>query len=266
MKIVTFNVNSIRTRLHQLEKLIDKHNPDIIGLQETKVRDEEFPVSDITKLGYHVEFFGQKTHYGVAVMSKNKPVAVQKGFISDNDEAQRRMIMCDFGNIKFINGYFPQGESRDHPVKFPAKSKFFADLLGYLKSYFNSSENILLVGDMNVAPLDLDIGISPDSVKRWLKQGKTSFLPEERRWLSDIAEWGLVDVYRKLNPDCSDFMSWFDYRSKGFEAEPKRGLRIDHIMASAPLAEKSISAGIDYEIRGMERPSDHAPVWVEFSV
>jgi exodeoxyribonuclease-3 len=263
MKVVTFNVNSIRTRLHQLDKLIEIHSPDIIGLQETKVRDEEFPVEDIKAMGYHVEFFGQKTHYGVAVMSKKEPVAVQKGFPSDDADAQRRFIMCDYGDLKFINGYFPQGESRDHPVKFPAKEKFYADLIGYMNT-LDKTENVILVGDMNVAPTDLDIGINPDSVKRWLKQGKTSFLPEEREWLRKVAEWGLTDVYRKLRPDCGEYMSWFDYRSKGFEAEPKRGLRIDHIMVSSPLAEKCSAVGIDYDIRGMEKPSDHAPVWAEF--
>jgi len=266
MKFVTFNVNSVRTRMHQLERLIDKYSPDVIGLQETKVRDDEFPVEDIRSLGYHVEFFGQKTHYGVAVMSKEAPVQVQKGFPSDNSDAQRRMIMCDFGSVKVINGYFPQGENRDNLIKFPAKQKFFADLLVYLQGAFSPDDNIVLMGDMNVAPSDLDIGIGADNAKRWIKQGKTSFLPEEREWLKKISGWGLTDVYRKVRPDCTDFMSWFDYRSRGFEAEPKRGLRIDHIMATAPMAEKCRDAGIDYEIRGMERPSDHAPLWADFSI
>ncbi|PLX68523.1 MAG: exodeoxyribonuclease III [Denitrovibrio sp.] len=264
MKIVTFNVNSIRMRYHQLEKLIENHSPDIIGLQETKVRDEEFPVEEIDKLGYHVEYFGQKTHYGVAVMSKVKPVAVQKGFPTDDDEAQKRFIMCDFGDLKFMNGYFPQGESRDHPVKFPAKEKYYADLLNYLDTSFNPSDNIVLVGDMNVAPTEFDVGIKPDSVKRWLKQGKTSFLPEERGWLQSITDWGLEEVYRKLRPEDSEQMSWFDYRSKGFEAEPKRGLRIDLVLATAGLSSRCVDVGIDYEVRGMDKPSDHAPLWVKF--
>jgi len=252
-------------RLHQLEKIIENHNPDIIGLQETKVRDEEFPVEDIKKLGYHVEFHGQKTHYGVAIMSRKEPVAVQKGFPTDDEEAQKRFIMCDFGDVKFLNGYFPQGESRDHPVKFPAKAKYYADLISYLNT-FDKSDNVILVGDMNVAPTDLDVGIKEDSVKRWLKQGKTSFLPEEREWLQSVADWGLTDVYRKLKLDCGEFMSWFDYRSKGFEAEPKRGLRIDHIMVTPELSEKCSDAGIDYEVRGMEKPSDHAPLWAKFDI
>lgn len=152
MKIVTFNVNSIRTRIHQLEKLIEKHSPEIICLQETKVRDEEFPADDIKGLGYHVEFFGQKTHYGVAVMSKKIPEKVRKGFPSDTEEAQRRLIICDYGNMKIINGYFPQGENREHPVKFPGKIKFYKDLQDYLNTSCDPSDNIVLAGDMNVAP------------------------------------------------------------------------------------------------------------------
>jgi len=172
--------------------------------------------------------------------------------------------MCDFGDLKFINGYFPQGESRDHPVKFPAKEKFYADLLSYLNTSFNVDDNIVLVGDMNVAPTEFDVGIKPDSVKRWLKQGKTCFLPEEREWLQSISDWGLEEVYRKLRPEDNELMSWFDYRSKGFEAEPKRGLRIDLIMATPPMSLKCKDVGIDYEVRRMEKPSDHAPVWAKF--
>jgi len=260
MKFVSFNVNSVRTRLHQLEKLIEKHSPDVIGLQETKVRDEEFPVEDIEKLGYHVEFFGQKTHYGVAIMSKVKPDSVQKGFPTDDEDAQRRMIACKFGDLSVINGYFPQGESRNHEVKFPAKRKFYADLNEYVKSNFSKDDKVVIMGDMNIAPTDLDIGIGEQNAKRWLKQGKTSFLPEEREWIDELYALGFSDSYRILKPDCDQFYSWFDYRSKGFDAEPKRGLRIDLILVSEPLNGLCEETLIDYEIRGMEKPSDHAPI------
>jgi len=266
LKIVSFNVNSIRTRLHQLEKLVEKHSPDIIALQETKVQDHEFPLDEIERLGYHAEFMGQKTHYGVATLSKTKPKSVQKGFPADDADAQKRMLMCAYDNVSVINGYFPQGENRGHEIKFPAKAKFYADMLEYLKRDFNKNDNIIVLGDMNIAPTDYDIGIGEQNAKRWLKEGKTSFLPEEREWMGRFFDWGLTDVYRKLYPESMDFMSWFDYRSKGFEAEPKRGLRIDLILATASLAGICAASGIDYEIRGMDRPSDHAPVWAEFSL
>jgi exodeoxyribonuclease III len=139
MKAISFNVNSLRMRLSQLETLIKTHNPDFIGLQETKVNDPDFPIADIEKLGYHFEFFGQKTHYGVALLSKYPFKKVIKGFPGDDENAQRRFIGGVFdspfgGEISVFNGYFPQGESRDHEVKFPAKAKYYADLLTYLNT------------------------------------------------------------------------------------------------------------------------------------
>jgi exodeoxyribonuclease-3 len=119
---------------------------------------------------------------------------------------------------------------------------------------------------MNVAPEDKDIGIGDSNAKRWLRTGKCSFLPEEREWLQKVYDWGLIDTFRKCEPECDDRFSWFDYRSRGFDADPRRGLRIDLILASESLAEKCVGAGIDYDIRGMEKPSDHAPIWAEFKL
>jgi exodeoxyribonuclease-3 len=119
---------------------------------------------------------------------------------------------------------------------------------------------------MNVAPLDLDIGIGEDNARRWLRAGKCSFLPEERAWLRAITAWGLEDAYRLVHQEVADRFSWFDYRSRGFEREPKRGLRIDLLLVTAPLRERLLDADIDYEIRAMERPSDHCPVWATFDL
>lgn len=268
MKAISFNVNSIRTRLHQLEALIDNHNPDFIGLQETKVTDNDFPLEDIRSLGYEVEFFGQKTHYGVAIMSRYPFKRVIKGFPGDADDAQRRFIGGQFdtplGEVTLLNGYFPQGESRSHPVKFPNKEKFYADLQTFLKQEFSADQQLIVMGDMNISHQDLDIGIGEVNRKRWLKTGKCSFLPEEREWLNQLLSWGLYDSFRHLNPDENNLFSWFDYRSGGFEDNPRRGLRIDLILATQSLLTKCKDAGIDYEIRGMDRPSDHCPVWAEF--
>ena len=124
----------------------------------------------------------------------------------------------------------------------------------------------MVIGDMNVAPADRDIGIGPDNAKRWLRDGKCSFLPEERGWLENLRAWGLEDVYRRHFPQVDDRFSWFDYRSRGFERDPKRGLRIDLMLATQPLAARCTDAGIDYGIRAMERPSDHCPVWVDVDI
>lgn len=270
MNAVSFNVNSIRTRFHQLQAVVDKYQPDFIGLQETKVTDDQFPEQEIRDMGYHVEFYGQKTHYGVALLSRLPFKQVIKGFPGDLEESQRRFIGGVFdsplgGEITVLNGYFPQGENRDHPVKFPNKRKFYQDLMTYLNEHCDPSKPLLVMGDMNISHTDRDIGIGEQNRKRWLREGKCSFLPEEREWLDTLLNWGLKDTFRQHNPDEERTFSWFDYRSKGFDADPKRGLRIDLILATNPLLKRCTDAGIDYDIRGMERPSDHCPIWASFS-
>lgn len=271
LTICSFNINGIRARPHQLEAVRDTIAPDILGIQESKVDDPEFPREQVEGLGYRTVFHGQKGHYGVALLSRETPTSVQKGFPGDAADAQRRCITARYplasgGEVAVVNGYFPQGESRDHPVKFPGKARFYADLAEFLRNGFSPDEPLAVIGDMNVAPLDLDIGIGADNAKRWLRTGKCSFLPEEREWLQVLADWGLHDAYRLLNPDVDDRFSWFDYRSRGFERDPKRGLRIDHILVTAPLKERLLEVGIDYQIRAMQRPSDHCPVWARFDL
>jgi exodeoxyribonuclease-3 len=271
LKIVSFNVNGIRARPHQLEALKRRHDPDIVGLQESKVADEVFPSEMVEELGYVPHFFGQKSHYGVALMSKQAPLEVIKGFPAGGEDVQRRVItgrypLSDGREITVINGYFPQGESRDHPVKFPDKQKFYTELHAFLQGHFTPDQNLVVLGDMNVAPLDLDIGIGEDNAKRWLRTGKCSFLPEEREWLAKLTDWGLFDAYRVTHPQVDDCFSWFDYRSRGFEREPKRGLRIDLVLVTTSLRKHLIDAGIDYDIRGMQKPSDHCPIWASFEL
>ncbi|MCT8562226.1 exodeoxyribonuclease III [Glaesserella parasuis] len=266
MKFISFNINGLRARPHQLEALIEKHQPDVIGLQEIKVADEDFPYELVNHLGYHVFHHGQKGHYGVALLTKNQPLAVRKGFPTDNADAQKRMIMADletpFGTLTVLNGYFPQGENRSHETKFPAKEKFYADLQRYLETELKPENPIIIMGDMNISPTDLDIGIGEVNRKRWLRDGKCSFLPEEREWLGRLHGYGLVDTFRAMNPTAEGKFSWFDYRSKGFD--DNRGLRIDLVLASNSLAERCVETGIDLEIRAMDKPSDHAPVWAVF--
>ncbi len=270
MKIVSFNVNSLRQRLHQLQSVIDKHAPEFIGLQETKVQDHEFPMDAITAMGYQVIYAGQKTHYGVALMSRLPCNHACYGFPGDPGDAQKRFIGGEFemngDAILVYNGYFPQGESRDHPVKFPAKQRFYRDLTDFLGTYNMSQTKLILMGDYNIAPQDSDIGIGEDNARRWLKTGKTSFLPEEREWFQRLESLGLHDGFRLCHAGADDRFSWFDYRSRGFEREPKRGLRIDHLLVSEQLRSSVVDAGIDYDIRGMDKPSDHAPAWIELNL
>lgn len=269
MKVISFNINGLRARLHQLQALITKHQPDVIGLQEIKVHDEAFPLADVEAMGYHVYFHGQKAHYGVAMLCKKEPSAVQKGFPTDDDDAQRRMMITTFNDINgekitVLNGYFPQGDNISHETKYPYKRKFYQDLMTYLDEHHTPEDNIIVMGDINISPIDLDIGIGEVNRKRWLKTGKCSFQPEEREWLQTLKDWGFNDTFRQLHPDTTEKYSWFDYRSRGFD--DNRGLRIDVVMATPKLSEKCVESDIDYELRGIEKPSDHAPIWSTFKV
>jgi len=268
MKVISFNINGLRARLHQLQAIIDKHQPDVIGLQEIKVHNDMFPVEAVEAMGYHVYFHGQKAHYGVAMLCKKEPISVQYGFPTDNEDHQKRMIMVtledDNGEkTTVLNGYFPQGENQTHETKYPYKRQFYLDLNTYLNEHHSADDNVIVMGDINISPTDLDIGIGEVNAKRWLQTKKCSFLPEEREWLKKLMDFGFTDTFRLLNPEVNDQYSWFDYRSRGFD--DNRGLRIDVVLATQKLADNTVDAGIDYELRGIEKPSDHAPIWTEFA-
>lgn len=266
MKVISFNINSLRARIHQLEAIIDKHQPDVIGLQETKVHNDQFPIADLEHLGYYLNYHGQKGHYGVALLTKQKPLSVSYGFPTDEEGAQCRLIevklLSDKGEVTIINGYFPQGDNREHETKFPAKQKFYHDLVHYIQANSLNDKMCVIMGDVNICPTDLDIGLAPENKKRWLRTGKCSFLPEEREWMNSVMSLGFTDTYRHANPETTLY-SWFDYRSHGFDTNT--GLRIDLILASELLAPFCSETGIDLDIRAMDKPSDHAPVWADFA-
>lgn len=266
MRLYSFNINGLRARPHQIEAL--SAQADLIALQEIKVDDDNFPHRVLNDYGWQAANHGQKAHYGVANLSRAVASGVRKGF-AWRAEAQARLIETDHdtdaGLLTVINGYFPQGENRHHESKFPLKVAFYADLLMRIQ---DMPENALyaVVGDFNVAFQDTDIGIGEVNRKRWLKQGKCAFLPEEREWMQALLDTGLVDTFRQHHADENNRFSWFDYRSRGFQDDPKRGLRIDYILASPALAKHCTDAGIDYDTRGMEKPSDHAPIWADFNL
>ncbi|KXJ55901.1 exodeoxyribonuclease III [Cognaticolwellia aestuarii] len=268
MKIISFNINGLRARLHQLQAIIDKHQPDIIGLQEIKVHNDAFPLADVEAMGYQVYFHGQKAHYGVAMLCKKPADVVIKGFPTDDEEAQKRMIMVQTTDengekVTVLNGYFPQGDNIAHETKYPYKRQFYKDLMQYLNEHHTPEDNVVVIGDINISPTDLDIGIGEPNRKRWLKTGKCSFQPEEREWLATLMNWGFKDTFRELHPTREERYSWFDYRSRGFD--DNRGLRIDVVLATEKFASRCIESDIDYELRAIEKPSDHAPIWSTFS-
>ena len=266
IRIICFNINGLRARPHQLKALKDKYDPDIIALQEIKVSDEDFPDQIPTELGFNYYNYGQKGFHGVAIFSKQLPISVIKGLEGGEDESQKRYIQCDYdtnvGIVSVCNSYFPQGENRKHPDKFPYKDRYYKRITKHIE---NLSTNVVLTGDFNIAPNKNDIGMNEDGIKRWLSQGHTAFLPEEIEWYKKLTDLGLVDIWRERNPN-STKCSWFDYRSRGFDQDPKRGLRIDHFLLSKDVQEKYINSEIDHELRAMEKPSDHCPVVLDLDI
>ena len=266
IRIICFNINGLRARPHQLKALKEKYDPDIIALQEIKVSDEDFPDQIPTELGFNYYNYGQKGFHGVAIFSKQPPKSVIKGLEGGEDESQKRYIQCDYdtnvGIVSVCNSYFPQGENRKHPDKFPYKDRYYKRITKHIESL---STNVVLTGDFNIAPNRNDIGMNEDGIKRWLSQGHTAFLPEEIEWYKKLTDLGLVDIWRERNPN-STKCSWFDYRSRGFDQDPKRGLRIDHFLLSKDVQEKYINSEIDHELRAMEKPSDHCPVVLELDI
>ena len=224
IRIICFNINGLRARPHQLKALKEKYDPDIIALQEIKVSDEDFPDQIPTELGFNYYNYGQKGFHGVAIFSKQPPISVIKGLEGGEDESQKRYIQCDYdtnvGIVSVCNSYFPQGENRKHPDKFPYKDRYYKRITKHIESL---STNVVLTGDFNIAPNRNDIGMNEDGIKRWLSQGHTAFLPEEIEWYKKLTDLGLVDIWRERNPN-STKCSWFDYRSRGFDQDPKRGL------------------------------------------
>lgn len=267
MKIISFNINGIRAHYHQLFNIIDLHKPDLISLQEIKVNDICFPLEKFMHLDYKIYFYGQKSYHGVAFFSKKKLFNIRKGFPDeDNKFLNKRIIIgemfTNIGLITLINIYSPQGDSRNNKFKFLEKKDFFNKLIKYIKRFFSNKDNIIIMGDLNICISDSDIGIGEISKKKWLNSGKCSFLPEERDWIDNLMCFGFFDVFREKNKDILNRFSWFDYRSNSFKKNI--GLRIDVILVSQSVYSYCTEVGIDYKIRNMIRPSDHAPIWSVF--
>lgn len=267
MRFVSFNINGIRAHMHQLNTIIASLQPDVIGLQETKVNDDSFPKEDILRHGYHVYYYGQKQYNGVALIFRKLPLLVKNDFFYDNYLSEKRIIIAkiltSIGILTIINSYFPQGESI-YSNKFKIKQKFYQNMQMYIEKNYSKTELLLIMGDMNISPTDLDIGIGEQNKIKWIKSGRCAFLPEERKWINKLMNWGLIDIYRKIYPYKNNRYSWFSYMSNGFIKN--KGLRIDLILVTKLLANYHQDSSINYEIRNMQNPSDHAPIWVDFNI
>ncbi len=252
MKIAAWNVNSLKVRLPQLLDFLTTRQPDAVCLQETKLTDDAFPVADLAAAGYRVVFSGQKTYNGVAILSRTEPVDVQAGIPGFDDE-QKRVIAATVEGVRLVCVYCPNGQSLDSD-KYPYKLAWFDALAAWLKDELTRHPRLAVLGDYNVAPEDRDVH-DPEAWKDCVLVSE----PERARFRA-LLELGLKDSYRLFEQPEKSF-SWWDYRMMGFRRN--HGLRIDHILLSAPLAAACISSTIDRDMRKLERPSDHAPVVAE---
>ncbi len=254
MKIATWNVNSINVRLEHALKWLDSTKTDVLCIQETKCVDENFPFAEFEEAGYHAAFMGEKSYNGVAILSKHEIENVQKNMHDDEESSPKRFIAADINGIHIVNTYIPNGTKL-----WSDKFDFKLDWLQRLRRYFDQNcdlkSDVILCGDFNVAPHEIDVW----SVARW--EGRLHFSIPERAAMYHVMQWGFADAYRKINPDLKEY-SWWDFRTNAF---PKNeGLRIDHIWTSPSLTDRCTKSWIDREPRGWERPSDHTPVVAEF--
>jgi len=252
MKIVTWNVNSLNVRLPHILNYLNEHQPDIVALQETKLPDEKFPSEEIDAAGYQVSFSGQKTYNGVAIISKHPATDIDTDF-PQFDDPQRRVLAATIDGVRIVNVYIPNGQEVGSE-KYNYKFRWLLAFHDYLSTQLMVHKKLIVLGDFNIAPADIDV----HNPKRW--QGKIMCSDAEREMYQSILALGLTDSIRLLHPE-EPMHSWWDYRMNAFRRG--WGIRIDHLLTSNELVPKG--GGVHTDERGKERPSDHAPVWLEVS-
>ncbi len=250
MKLATWNVNSVKARKERVIAWLAKHQPDVLCLQELKAEDSAFPMDEVKSAGYHAALHGQRTYNGVAILSREEPSDVRRGFADDGDDTQARLISAAFGSLRVISVYVPNGQEVGSD-KWQYKLEWLKRLQAYLVKHHTPSESLVLCGDLNIAPDDLDVA----RPEEW-KDSVLCAAPARAAFQGLIA-WGLTDVFRAKHPEGGVF-SWWDYRMLGF---PKNnGLRIDHLLVTASVASRCTDARVDRDERKGKLPSDHAPV------
>lgn len=250
-QFATWNVNSLSIHLPQVLDWLAAHPVDALVLQETKLTDDKFPTADFGAAGWQVQWFGQKTYNGVALISREPATDIVKNIPGFADE-QARVIAGTVGGVRVIGGYFPNGQAPGSD-KFAYKMGWLDALRGWVGGQMQAHEQLVLMGDYNIAPEDRDVY---DPVA-WA--GQIHCTPEERAQFRQLVELGLTDAFRLFEQPAKSW-SWWDYRNLAFRRN--QGLRIDHILVSAALKARVTACEIDRLPRKNERPSDHAPVVV----
>ncbi len=256
MKIASFNVNSLRVRLPIVTRWIEENRPDVLCVQETKVQDPDFPHQPFDDIGYNYVFKGQKSYNGVAIFS-NATIKNPAFGLPDEPHDQPRLIAAKINKINIVNTYVPQGYLPESE-KFQYKLNWFKRLGKFFEKNFKPSDPVVWVGDLNVAPESIDVH-DPLSLA-----GHVCFCQETTDAFYKVAEWGFIDVFRMLCLDPGQYTFW-DYQARG-SFKRNLGWRLDHIMATKPLAEKCTACYIDKKPRAAQRPSDHTPIIAEFNI
>ncbi|WP_416224051.1 exodeoxyribonuclease III [Thiohalophilus sp.] len=251
MKLASWNVNSLRVRLPQVLDWLTAHQPDLVGLQETKLQNAQFPIEQLASAGYNVIANGQKTYNGVALLARQPltPGAVALD-IPDFEDSQRRVVAATCDGVRFINLYVPNG-SEVGSDKFRYKLDWLDALLAWLEAQRREYPDLVVVGDFNIAPEDRDV----HDPQTW--QGSVLVSEPEREKFRQLLALGFKDSFRLFDQPAGSY-SWWDYRAAAFRRN--LGLRIDHILISDHLADRVMGSTIDTAPRKLERPSDHAPV------
>jgi len=244
----------VLARLPLVTRWLAEARPDVLCLQEVKCAEERFPAGDFAELGYRAAVYGQPTYNGVAILSRAPCEDVRKGLPDDEPGAHARVLAATVEGVRIVNVYVPNGAFVGSD-KYDFKLEWMKRLRAYLDEEFWTDDQVLLCGDFNVAPEEIDVH---DPVQ-W--RGKILFSKREREALAHVKEWGFADAFRKHVKEGGHY-SWWDYRAGSFRRNT--GLRIDHVWVSEPLAGRCRAAWIDKEPRGWERPSDHTPVVAEF--
>ncbi|HUX91608.1 MAG TPA: exodeoxyribonuclease III [Gallionellaceae bacterium] len=252
MKLATWNVNSLKVRLEQVQNWLEETQADTLCLQETKTEDINFPLQELQQAGYQVVFSGQKTYNGVAIISKLAMSDVQYG-LPNFEDPQKRLIAATVDGVRVVCVYIPNGESVDSD-KYRYKLGWLAALQSWLREEMQRHPKLALLGDYNIAPEDRDV----HNPVAWA--GKVLCSEAERAAFKDLQQLGLRDAFRLFEQPEKTY-SWWDYRMMGFRRN--HGLRIDHILLSAAL--ECAASSIDKAPRKLERPSDHAPVWADIA-
>jgi exodeoxyribonuclease-3 len=255
VKIATWNVNSLRVRLEHVIDWLQSEKPDVLALQETKLRDDAFPEEDFSRLGYNVGFSGQPTYNGVALISRDKLTGVGTE-LDGFEDTERRVLAATIGGVRIYNLYVPNGQSVGSD-KFRYKLSWLEALRSQISREMKQHRDVVLLGDFNIAPEDRDVH---DPVA-W--EGKVLCSDEEREGLRRLLDLGLFDVFRIFEQEEKAF-SWWDYRAGAFRRN--RGLRIDLILATEAMKQRCTACRIDPGPRRRKRPSDHTPVVAEFRV